>query len=88
MSESIVVNRFPIASDECRNQQEKSALRLMEIGNQGLHYAKAKSWNNDYARTGDEFVESVPFEPRNDCVNRFCEGICIFPFIWFPCTPI
>ena len=56
----------------------------MEIGNQGIYYAESKSGNNDYARTGDELVESVFFEPRDNGINRLCERICIFPFIWFP----
>ena len=38
MSQSIVVHFLPVAMEEGTDEEEKSALRLMEIGDKHLHY--------------------------------------------------
>ena len=48
----IVVYAFPIPAHKCRNQEEQSALRLVEIRNQPVHNPETEARDNDDSRTG------------------------------------
>ena len=45
--ERIIVYASPIAIDKSTDQQEESALRLMEIGDEDVHNAIFESWCDD-----------------------------------------
>ena len=54
MRERIFIDRLPFSSDEGGNQQQQSALRLMEIGHQHIHDAETETGNYDDAGADPE----------------------------------
>ena len=59
MSECIFINSMPVTIHESGNKQQQSTLRLMEIGNQYIHYTELVARNNDYSRSDLKFIEPV-----------------------------
>lgn len=62
MCKGIVVDFVPTVADECRDEQQQGAARLVEVGDEPLHDVPTVARHDDDAGRRDETVEAVAVE--------------------------
>ena len=65
-----IINFLPVPIDKRGNQQKKSALRLMEIGHQHVHYPEPEPRHNDYSRSCIKLVQPFSIQIRHYRLKR------------------
>ena len=60
MGEGVVIDRAPIAADKSTDQQQEGRLRLVEIGDQLIHYLELVTRIYEYPRTSMPFRNPLP----------------------------
>ena len=70
MSQSIVVHFLPVAMEEGTDEEEKSTLRLMEIGDKHLHNLILIAGGNDDLRAGVQSLQTIAVEIVDDGLYR------------------
>lgn len=70
VSQGVVVHFPPVAMEEGTDEEEKSALRLMEIGDKHLHNLVLIAGGNDDLRAGVQRLQTVAVEIVDDGLYR------------------
>ena len=84
MTQRIVVDRPPVASEECGYQKDQGALRLVEIGHQHVDDAETETRNYDDTGIGLQLVETVFVKVLHDGLEGFVKRIGIVAGIRAP----
>ena len=69
MAEGVVVDAAPVTMDEGADQEQKGALRLVEIGDEHLHNLVFIARGDDNLRAAVKYVLMVAVEPVEDVTD-------------------
>ena len=84
VAEGVIVYALPVVADGCRHEEEERALRLVEIGEQGVDDPETVAGKDDNGRGSLEVIALRFVEPTQQGVHGFAEGAGIGEFIRLP----
>ncbi len=84
MSEGIIIDGPPVASDECGDEKDEGTFRLMEIGDKHIDNTETETGDDDDPGVEPELVQPALIEICDDGIKGFVKGIWVFPRVGTP----